>query len=80
MILTADFPGYTSNSNANWNGAEAVRRSGYNIVLVSFSYRVGMWGFLASDRVRRDGDLNVGLLDQRILLQWVKKHIDKVRG
>ncbi len=70
--------GYTSNSNANWNGAEVVRRSGYNIVLVNFNYRVGMWGFLAGDWVRRNGTLNVGLLDQRLLLQWVKQHIDKV--
>lgn len=62
-------------TNANWNGAEVVEKSGHNIVMVNFNYRVGVWGFLASDRVREDGDLNAGLLDQRMLLQWVKKHI-----
>jgi hypothetical protein len=43
--------------------------------MVNFNYRVGIWGFLASDRLRRNGDLNVGLLDQRMLLRWVKKYI-----
>lgn len=45
---------------------------------MNFNYRVGMWGFLASERVKNDGDLNVGLLDQRQLLLWVKEHIAKV--
>jgi len=65
-------------TNANWNGAEVVEKSGHNIVMVNFNYRVGVWGFLASDWVREDGDLNAGLLDQRMLFQWVKKHIASV--
>lgn len=40
--------------------------------------RVGAFGFLASERVRRDGDLNVGLLDQRKAMQWVQKYIHLV--
>lgn len=47
--------------------------------MVNFNYRVGLWGFLASERLRADGDLNVGMLDQRRLLMWVKEHIAKVR-
>ncbi len=70
--------GYVSLTNANWNGAEVVQKSGHNIVMVNFNYRVGLWGFLASERVREDGDLNVGLLDQQFLLKWVKKHISSV--
>lgn len=46
--------------------------------MVNFNYRVGLWGFLASERIRLDGDLNVGMLDQRRLLIWVKEHIAKV--
>jgi acetylcholinesterase len=72
--------GYTSNSNANWNGAQVVERSGYNILVVNFNYRVGLWGFLAGEKVKADGDLNVGLLDQRQLLKWVRQHIDKFGG
>ncbi|KAK4230762.1 Alpha/Beta hydrolase protein [Podospora fimiseda] len=72
--------GYNANTNANWNGSEVVEKSGHNVVLVNFNYRVGLWGFLASERVRADGDLNVGLLDQRMLLKWVQKHISSFGG
>ena len=72
--------GYTSNANANWNGAGVVRRSGHNLVFVNFNYRVGLYGFLASERVRADGALNAGLLDQRFLLRWVQRHIAAFGG
>ncbi|TAQ86971.1 hypothetical protein B7494_g4704 [Chlorociboria aeruginascens] len=72
--------GYTSNSEANFNGSTVVQQSGRNIILVNFTYRVGSWGFLASERVRSNGDLNVGLLDQRFLFKWVKKHIAQFGG
>lgn len=55
-----------------------MEQSDGNIVFVEFSYRVGALGFLASEQVRQDGDLNVGLLDQRKLLHWVQKYIHKV--
>ncbi|AEO65347.1 uncharacterized protein THITE_2076582 [Thermothielavioides terrestris NRRL 8126] len=72
--------GYVANSNANWDGAEVVQRSGHSIVMLNFNYRVGLWGFLASERVRADGALNAGLLDQRMLMQWVKRHISAFGG
>ncbi|KAM7185444.1 alpha/beta-hydrolase [Rhypophila sp. PSN 637] len=72
--------GYNSLSNANWNGEGVVNKSGGKIVFVNFNYRVGMWGFLASERLREDGDLNAGLLDQRMVLKWVKRHIAKFGG
>ncbi|KAI0600837.1 Alpha/Beta hydrolase protein [Biscogniauxia sp. FL1348] len=72
--------GYTVNANANWNGTALVERSGGNIVLVNFNYRVGLWGFLASERVRADGDLNAGLLDQRLMMRWVRAHIAQFGG
>ncbi|CAH0016297.1 unnamed protein product [Clonostachys rhizophaga] len=72
--------GYTHNANANWNGSQLVEASGLNIVYISFNYRVGLWGFLAGEEVRKDGNLNAGLLDQRCLLQWVQKHIASFGG
>ncbi|KAJ2895753.1 alpha/beta-hydrolase [Zalerion maritima] len=72
--------GYTQNSNANWDGTAVIKNSGYGLVFVNFNYRVGMWGFLASADVKADGDLNVGLLDQRRLLEWVQTHIAKFGG
>ncbi|KAI1428064.1 alpha/beta-hydrolase [Xylaria sp. FL1777] len=72
--------GYTLNSNANWNGTEVVQRSGHEIVFVNLNYRVGLWGFLASERVRADGDLNAGLLHQRFMLRWLRRHIAQFGG
>jgi carboxylesterase type B len=73
--LTEPRAGYTANTNANWDGSEVVQKSGRSIVMVNFNYRVGLWGFLASERVKADGALNAGLLDQRMLMKWVKTHI-----
>ncbi|KAJ5931129.1 hypothetical protein N7466_006622 [Penicillium verhagenii] len=72
--------GYADLSNANYNGSEVVQQSGHDIVLVNFNYRVGVLGFLASEEVRKGGDLNVGLLDQRKLLSWVQQNIHLFGG
>lgn len=77
-VLNRLFPGYISNSNANWDGEEVVKRSNKSIVFVNFNYRVGLFGFLAGEQVKKDGDLNTGLLDQRLLMDWIQKHISKV--
>jgi acetylcholinesterase len=50
------------------------------MIVVTFNYRVGLYGFLASEDVRRDGDLNVGLLDQRKAMEWTKNHIASFGG
>lgn len=56
-----------------------VVNSGYDLVLVNFNYRVGALGFLTSETVRQNGDLNAGLLDQRKALKWVQQYIHLVR-
>lgn len=55
-------------------------KSGHNVVLVNFNYRVGALGFLGGEEVKADGDLNIGLLDQRFAMKWVKNHITSVRA
>ncbi|KAJ5600753.1 hypothetical protein N7450_001820 [Penicillium hetheringtonii] len=72
--------GYATNANNNFNGSKVVHNSGHDIVFVNFNYRVGALGFLASEEVRRDGDLNAGLLDQRKALSWVQKYIHLFGG
>lgn len=71
--------GYANNSNANYNGTDVVTKSNDNLILVNFNYRVGVLGFLASEKVRQDGALNAGLLDERKALHWVQKYIHLVR-
>jgi len=60
------------------DGTEIITNSGNNIVFVNFNYRVGIFGFLASQEVQADGTLNAGLFDQQAALQWVQDHIVQV--
>ncbi|XP_012666285.1 acetylcholinesterase isoform X1 [Otolemur garnettii] len=48
-------------------------------VLVSMNYRVGAFGFLALPG-SREAPGNVGLLDQRLALQWVQENIPAFGG
>lgn len=74
--------GYALNSNVGTNGTAAIQRAveetGSGMVFVYVNYRVGVFGFLASEKIREDGVLNAGLLDQRKALKWVQHHISQV--
>lgn len=48
------------------------------IIVVTFNYRVGLYGFLASKEIKEKASLNNGLKDQMKALEWVKKHIKQV--
>ncbi|PYH79038.1 carboxylesterase estA [Aspergillus uvarum CBS 121591] len=72
--------GYAENSNANYNGTAVVKESGHELVFVTLNYRVGALGFLAGEEVRKNGDLNVGLLDQRKAMHWIQQHIASFGG
>lgn len=49
-------------------------------VAVSIQYRLGAFGFLASDEVYRKGVVNAGILDQQFALKWVQSHIGLFGG
>ncbi|KAI1195409.1 vacuolar triacylglycerol lipase [Nemania serpens] len=69
--------GFNSLSNPNYNGKGLIKASGYNIIVVTFNYRVGPYGFITNgDQITP----NNGLLDQRKALEWVKKYISFFGG
>ncbi|KAJ5121216.1 CAZyme family CE10 [Penicillium bovifimosum] len=72
--------GFAANTNANYNGSGLIEASGNNMVVVTFNYRVGPYGFLAGDEVEKGASLNNGLKDQRKALKWVQRHISKFGG
>lgn len=69
--------GFNESPSSN-DGGKLLKASGLNIVIVTFTYRVGPWGFLASKEVQTYGSLNNGLKDQRQILYWIQQHIRKV--
>jgi carboxylesterase type B len=72
--------GYTL-GRADWScGYPGLRHTGGAFVFVAVQYRLGAFGFLSSEEVRADGTANAGLLDQRMALEFVKKHISKFGG
>lgn len=72
--------GFNTNSNANFNGTGLVLASQMNMVVVTFNYRVGPYGFLASQEVLEGGSINNGLKDQRKAMEWVQRHIGEFGG
>lgn len=50
------------------------------IVGVNFNYRVGALGFPSSAAAEREGALNLGLRDQRLLFEWVRQNIGQFGG
>ncbi|POS68541.1 cholinesterase [Diaporthe helianthi] len=69
--------GFNENSNANYNGTGLVKASGNNIIVVTFNYRVGPYGFLTN---KEELQLNNGLYDQRKALEWVHEYISQFGG
>lgn len=70
--------GFNSDSDPNLNGTGLINAANMDLVVVTFNYRVGPYGFLGSKEVQADGGINVGMLDQRKALAWVNQHISKV--
>jgi carboxylesterase type B len=72
--------GYVQGQSRLEDGYSLLRHSRGGIVFVSIQYRLGVYGFLASEAVKSDGVANAGLLDQRLALNWVSKYIGKFGG
>jgi carboxylesterase type B len=73
--------GYALGSSTFFTPAESLLyRSNGSVIYVGIQYRLGMLGFLGGSEIKNHGDLNVGLLDQRLALQWVKNHIKAFGG
>ncbi|KAL3460501.1 Alpha/Beta hydrolase protein [Aspergillus heterothallicus] len=54
--------------------------NGKPILGISINYRVAAFGFLDSKEVRASGNNNLGLLDQRVAMRWIKKNIAAFGG
>lgn len=65
-----------SGSDPIYNGADYAQRG--DLVFVTLNYRLGGFGFLATDR--DPGSANLGLLDQVAALRWIRDNIAAFGG
>jgi carboxylesterase type B len=72
--------GYVAGSSTSLDGTHFVSESSGSVIWVQIQYRLGPYGFLGGDAVQSDGTANAGLLDQRLALKWVQKHIAAFGG
>jgi carboxylesterase type B len=75
--------GFETGSPQMYDGAVIIPESvsqGKPMILVSVNYRLGAFGFLGGNQVLEDGAANLGLLDQRMGLEWVADNIAAFGG
>ena len=72
--------GFNELSQANYDGTGLIKAADMDLVVVTFNYRVGPYGFLAGEEIKKGASLNNGLKDQLKVLQWVQKHISQFGG
>jgi carboxylesterase type B len=63
-----------------YNPTGIIKASGNNLIFVAGNYRLGAFGWLSGTDVEKQATSNVGLYDQRAVLQWVQDHIYLVGG
>ncbi|KAF5360988.1 hypothetical protein D9756_005145 [Leucocoprinus leucothites] len=80
VIIWIHGGGYTWGDAAHYTPDDLIREAGGQVVVVVIQYRLGVFGFLAGQKVHDGGALNAGLLDQQFAFQWVQKHISKFGG
>jgi carboxylesterase type B len=56
------------------------KNKGMPFIFVAVNYRTGGFGFLPGREILRDGAANLGLLDQRMGLEWVADNIEAFGG
>lgn len=57
-----------------------VKHAKGKLLFVQIQYRLGAYGFLSGSEVRTNGTANAGLLDQRLAIEWVRRHIHAFGG
>ncbi|KAL2782740.1 Alpha/Beta hydrolase protein [Aspergillus pseudodeflectus] len=75
--------GFQLGWNSMYDGTPWVEKSvelGKPMIVVTVAYRLGGFGFLPGREIQEEGSSNVGLLDQRLGLQWVANNIRAFGG
>ncbi|KAF5975822.1 triacylglycerol lipase II precursor [Fusarium coicis] len=80
VMLWIQGGGFVQNIIAIYNGSGLIEATRRNMIVATFNYRVGPYGFLANHQLKEEGNLNVGLHDQMAAINWIHEHISKFGG
>jgi triacylglycerol lipase len=75
--------GFEQGATSDYDGANLVASSvdmNMPVIFVTMNYRLGGFGFLPGKETLHDGSANLGLLDQRLALEWVADNIEAFGG
>ncbi|KAF2128864.1 alpha/beta-hydrolase [Dothidotthia symphoricarpi CBS 119687] len=72
--------GYGLFSATGLDPTEFMVTNNNTFISVIIQYRLGAFGFLSSEDVKKNGTLNAGLLDMNFALKWVQTNIGKFGG
>lgn len=75
--------GYTVGSTQSYEASGLLRTAVENdqpFIYVAVNYRLGGFGFLPGKEMLESGNTNLGLLDQRLALQWVADNVESFGG
>lgn len=75
--------GFELGSSSMYDGASLLataKAQKQDFVYVAVNYRVAGWGFMPGKEILADGSANLGLLDQRMGLEWVADNIAAFGG
>lgn len=75
--------GFELGSTQTFDATQLINTSvaqGKDVIYVATNYRLGGFGFLAGQELTAEGSVNLGLLDQRLALQWVADNIAAFGG
>jgi acetylcholinesterase len=64
----------------SFDGAAFVNRSSQPVMVVTMQYRLGALGSLPSKLMEEEGLLNLGMLDQKLCLQFLQRYISYFGG
>lgn len=71
---------FVSGSHKSFDGALFVAKSQQPLMVVTVQYRLGVLGTLPSDFMEEADLLNLGIRDQRMMLEFVQKYIGEFGG
>ncbi|EDV20444.1 uncharacterized protein TRIADDRAFT_31975 [Trichoplax adhaerens] len=81
VFVWIDGTSSTEGSGSRWMATTLASQA--NVVVVTFNYRLGVFGFLTTAELKSHGrqiPANIALLDQQVALRWVQDNIDHFGG